>query len=174
MRPVLPKCRMQGLRPQAKSGRSAQGMALIEALVASAVLGIGLAAATRLSLHTLYTASDTRQRTVALALALNAMDCHQSGRTGCALQASSTVQGTTYSLQVQLQTRPGLALEDLLVRVQWPTSGPALGTVGGSLGGGLGGGSGAGSAGQAQPRTGELVGHSSRDAVPVWLGVSLS
>jgi type II secretory pathway pseudopilin PulG len=147
-------------------------MALIEALVASAVLGIGLAAATRLTLHTLHTASDTRQRTVALALALDAMDCHQSGRTGCALQANS-VHGTTYSLQVQARKRPGLDLEDLLVRVQWPTAGPALGTVGGSLGGGFGGGSGAGSAGQAQPRTGELVVYSSRDAVPVWLGVSL-
>jgi type II secretory pathway pseudopilin PulG len=159
--------------PHTPSRRRLQGMALIEALVASAVLGIGLAAATRLTLHTLHTASDTRQRTVALALALDAMDCHQSGRTGCALQVSNTVQGTAYRLQVQLQTRPGLAMEDLLVRVQWPTVGPALGTVSGSLGGGIGGGSGAGAAGQAQPRTGELVVHSSRDAVPVWLGVSL-
>ena len=151
------------------SRRKLQGMALIEALVASAVLGIGLAAATRLTLHTLHTASDTRQRTVALALAMDAMDCHQSGRTGCALQASSTVQGTAYSLQVQLQTRPGLALEDLRVRVQWPTAGPALGTSDH----GSGEGSGASTPGQAQPRMGELVVHSSRDAVPTWLGVSL-
>ncbi len=35
------------------------------------------------------------------------------------------------------------------------------------------GGFGAGSPGQAQPRMGELVLHSSRDAVPAWLGVSL-
>ena len=100
-------------------------MALIEALVASAVLGIGLLAATRLTLYTLNTASDTRQRTVALTLALDAMDCHQSGRAGCPLQTSTTVQGTTYSLQSQVQTRPGLALEDLQVRVQWPAVGPA-------------------------------------------------
>ena len=140
-------------------------MALIEALVASAVLGIGLAAATRLTLHTLLTASDTRQHTVALALALDAMDCHQSARAGCALQDSTPVQGTTYSLQVQLQTRPGLALEDLQVRVQWLTVGPSLGAAGAGLG--------LGSPGQAQPRTGEIVLHSSRDAVPVWLGVSL-
>ena len=151
------------------SRRKLQGMALIEALVASAVLGTGLAAATRLTLHTLHTASDTRQRTVALALALDAMDCHQSGRTGCALQVSSMVQGTAYRLQVQLQTRPGLALEDLRVRVQWPTAGPGLSTSGG----GSGEGAGASSPGQAQPRMGELVLHSSRDAVPVWLGVSL-
>ena len=147
------------------SRRKLQGMALIEALVASAVLGTGLAAATHLTLHTLHTASDTRQRTVALALALDAMDCHQSGRTGCALQVSNTVQGTAYSLQVQVQTRPGLALEDLQVRVQWPAVGPALGAVGGGFG--------AGSPGQVQLRMGELVLHSSRDAVPAWVGVSL-
>jgi hypothetical protein len=140
-------------------------MALIEALVASAVLGIGLAAATRLTLHTLLTASDTRQHTVALALALDAMDCHQSGRAGCALQASTTVQGTTYHLQSRVQTRPGLALEDLQVRVQWPTVGPAMRLTGGGFGGD--------SPGQAQPRMGELTLHSSRDAVPSWLGVSL-
>ena len=140
-------------------------MALIEALVASAVLGIGLVAATRLTLYTLNTASDTRQRTVALTLALDAMDCHQSGRAGCPLHISATVQGTTYSLQSQVQTRPGLALEDLQVRVQWPAVGPALGAVGGGFS--------AGSPGQAQPRIGELVLHSSRDAVPAWLGVSL-
>lgn len=144
---------------------SAQGMALIEALVASAVLGIGLLAATRLTLYTLNTASDTRQHTVALSLALDVMDCHQSGRTGCPLQTSATVQGTTYSLQSQVQTRPGLALEDLQVRVQWPAVGPALGAAEGGLG--------TGSPGQAQPRMGELVLHSSRDAVPAWLGVSL-
>ncbi|WP_295552864.1 hypothetical protein [Limnohabitans sp. Rim8] len=140
-------------------------MALIEALVASAVLGIGLVAATRLTLYTLNTASDTRQHTLALTLALDAMDCHQSGRSGCPLQTSVKIQGTTYSLQSQLQMRPGLALEDLQVRVQWPAVGPALGAVGVGLG--------AGSPGQAQPRIGELVLHSSRDAVPAWLGVSL-
>jgi type II secretory pathway pseudopilin PulG len=140
-------------------------MALIEALVASAVLGIGLAAATRLTLHTLLTASETRQHTVALALALDAMDCLQSSRSGCSLQASTTVQGTTYRIQSQVQTRSGLALEDLQVRVQWPTVGPTLGATGGGFGGN--------STGQAQPRMGELTLHSSRDAVPVWLGVSL-
>jgi type II secretory pathway pseudopilin PulG len=140
-------------------------MALIEALVASAVLGIGLAAATRLTLHSLLTASETRQHTVALALALDAMDCLQSSRSGCSLQASTTVQGTTYRMQSQVQTRPGLALEDLQVRVQWPTVGPAMRLTGGGFGGD--------SPSQAQPRMGELTLHSSRDAVPAWLGVSL-
>jgi len=149
----------------AKTEQSVQGMALIEALVASAVLGIGLAAATRLILHTLHTASDTRQHTVALALALDAMDCLQSVRAGCQLQSVTVVQGTTYRLQSQLQKRPTLALEDLQVRVQWPASVPTLGVSIGSFSGG--------SHGQTQPRTGELVLHSSRDEVPAWLGVSL-
>jgi hypothetical protein len=133
------------------------------------VLAIGLTAATRLTLHTLYIASETRQHTVGLALALDAMDCHQSGRAGCPLQTATTVQGTTYSLYSQVQKRPGLALDDLQVRVQWPAAGPALGAAGA----GLGGGSSEGLPGQAQPRMGELVLHSSRDAVPGWLGVSL-
>ena len=161
MKAASAKCRAPGQPSHANSGRTAQGMALIEALVASAVLGIGLAAATRLTLHTLLTASETRQHT----LALDAMDCLQSSRSGCSLQASTTVQGTTYRIQSQVQTRSGLALEDLQVRVQWPTVGPALGATGGGFGGN--------STGQAQPRMGELTLHSSRDAVPVWLGVSL-
>ena len=165
MKAASAKCRAPGQPPHANSGATAQGMALIEALVASAVLGIGLAAATRLTLHSLLTASETRQHTVALALALDAMDCLQSSRSGCSLQASTTVQGTTYRMQSQVQTRPGLALEDLQVRVQWPTVGPALGATGGGFGGN--------SPGQAQPRMGELTLHSSRDAVPAWLGVSL-
>ena len=169
MKTASSKRRAQVTPPPNLSRRSDQGMALIEALVASAVLGIGLAAATRLTLHTLHTASDTRQRTVALALALDAMDCHQSGRAGCALQASTTVQGTTFNLQSQMQMRPGLALEDLQVRVQWPSVGPALGPALGAAGAGFGG----NSPGQAQPSMGELTLHSSRDAVPAWLGVSL-
>jgi len=158
-----PRIRIWPTRSQSRC--HAQGMVLIEALVASAVLGMGLVAATRLTLHTLHTASDTRQRTVALTLALDAMDCHQSARAGCPLQTSITVQGTTYSLQSHMHTRPGLALEDLQVRVQWPAVAPSLGAAGAASGGGL--------PGQTQPRMGQLVLHSSRDAVPVWLGVSL-
>lgn len=156
-------------RPRhANSACMAQGMALIEALVASLVLAVALTAATRLTLHTLSIASDTRQHTVALALALDAMDCHLSGRAGCTLHNSTTVQGTTYNLQSWVQTRPGWALEDLQVRVQWSALAPALGAAGGSLGGGAG----ADPTGQAQAQSAEIVLHSSRDAVPRWHGVS--
>lgn len=137
-------------------------MALIEALVAAAVLGIGLTGATRLTLHALQTASDTRQFTVAHALAVDAMECHQSGRAGCALNASLSVQGTTYKLQTQLQARAGMGLVDLRIRVQWPavrhpSAGPNIAES---------------TAGTSGAHTGELVLYTSRDEVPAWVGVS--
>lgn len=147
---------------QLRVPRSAgQGMALIEALVASAILGIGLAGATRLTLQTLHIASDTRQHTVAQALGLSAMECHQSGRTGCELQQVTTLQGTRYTVTSLLQARTGLALLDIEVRVQWQsltpaqpsaTSAPSPETVSGQR---------------------QLVLYGSRDEVPAWLGVSL-
>lgn len=142
----------------------ARGMALVEALVASAVLGIGLAGATRLTWHALQTASDTRQHTVAQALGVNAMECLQFGLSPCEMTQEVTVQGTRYTLQSQLRQRADLALLDLEVRVQWSAVGrtPASGPSGVS----------AITGGTAQ-QTGQLVLHSSRDEVPTWLGVSL-
>jgi Tfp pilus assembly protein PilV len=140
-----------------------QGMALIEALVASAVMGIGLAGATRLTLHTLQTAGDTRQQGVATTLGVDAMDCHQSGRALCAMNQAVTVQGTTYNLQSQLSPRADLALIDIEVRVQWPALGRAQSDPNGGA---------AISADSAQGMA-QLILYSSRDQVPTWLGVSL-
>lgn len=142
----------RGCRP------SAQGMALLEALVASAVLGMGLAVAVRLTLHALQTASDTRQHTVAHVLAVSAMECHISARASCELTQEVTVQGTRYSLQSQLRPRAGWALVDIEVRIQWPAVSPVQTS----------------SATEATAqRIGQLVLHSSRDQVPAWVGVSL-
>lgn len=143
-----------------------QGMALLEALVASAVLGIGLAGATRLSLHALQTATDTRQHLVATVLATEAMDCLQSGRSLCQMNQQTTVQGTPYTLSSQLRPRPGLALEDIDVHVHWPIQGQALASEQG-----IKGEQGEQNAGTGQNR-GQLSLHSSRDRVPAWLGVS--
>jgi type II secretory pathway pseudopilin PulG len=137
-----------------------QGMALLEALVASAVLGIGLAGAIRLSLHALQTATDTRQHMVATLLATEAMDCLQSGRSFCEMNLQTTVQGTPYTLSSRLSPRPGLAFEDIEVQVHWPTQGKALASEQGEQ-----------AAGAGQNR-GQLSLHSSRDQVPAWLGVS--
>ncbi len=144
------------MQPQAR--RQMQGMALIEALVASAVLGIGLAGATRLTLYALQTASDTRQHTVAQALALDAMECLQSGRALCEMNREITVQGTRYTLQSQLRPRADLALVDMQVRVHWPAVGRPQTN---------------GQNGAAPQGTSQWVLHGSRDQVPAWVGVSL-
>lgn len=142
-----------------------RGMALMEALVASAVLGIGLAGATRLTLHALQTANDTRQHTVAHTLAVSALECIQAGRTDCALSASPTVQGITYTVRSQWQRHTELPLVDVEVRVQWPKqrltpSGSASPTNSSGT-----------STAAAQP-TDEIVWHTRHDEVPVWVGVS--
>ena len=141
-----------------KPHRNTRGMALIEALVASAVLGIGLAGATRLALHALQTSSDTRQQTVAQTLGVNAMECLQSGRAQCEMNQEVTVQGTRYTLKSQLRPRADLALVDIEVHVQWPAVGRAQAS---------------GQNGATAQQTGQLILHSSRDQVPAWVGVSL-
>ncbi|MBP6277111.1 MAG: prepilin-type N-terminal cleavage/methylation domain-containing protein, partial [Limnohabitans sp.] len=103
-RPVPPEHRSPSFASLPARHR-ARGMALVEALVASAVLGIGLAGATRLTWHALQTATDTRQHTVAQALGVNAMECLQSGLSPCEMTQEVTVQGTRYSLQSQVRQR---------------------------------------------------------------------
>ena len=137
--------------------RKQKGMALVEALVASAVLGLGLAGATRLTLHSLQTASDTRQHSVAHTLALDAMECMQSGRSICNTDQVVTVQGVAYTIKTQSQARVDLALTDLSVRVQWPRWGRPQTTNGQA---------------QGAQNLGQFELHSSRDGVPSWVGVS--
>ena len=68
------------------------GMALIEALVASAVLGVGMLGAVQLTAQGLQTATDTRQRLLAHGLALDAMECHQASRADCPMNDQTTEQ----------------------------------------------------------------------------------
>lgn len=125
-----------------------QGMALIEALVASAVLGIGLLGATQLTLKATQTASDTRERGVAQLLALESMDCARSG-SGCASQDSVQVQGVRYTRVLRSTPSAVPGLQDIQVTVQWAATVPAP----------------AASSGQAS-----LVWHSSASALPGWVG----
>lgn len=104
-----------------------QGMALIEALIASAILGIGLVGATQLALKTLNTASHNRQHTVAQQLAHEAMDCWRAMQAmadpapsaPCIGPDKLQIQGVTYTRQVH--STPGGAgrVTDVLVRVSW-------------------------------------------------------
>lgn len=139
-----------------------QGMALIEALVASAILGIGLMGATQLTLKTLNLASENRQHTVAQHLAQEAMDCLRtqvkSGRALCPEQDSLEVQGVRYERQLRQTPRGDGQLSDLMVRVQWPTTGGRR--------------SGDTSAPSSSGERGHIEWHSSASALPGWLGVS--
>lgn len=127
------------------------GLAMVEALVASAVLGVGMMGAVQLTTQGLQTASDTRQRLLAHGLAMDAMECHQSLRPDCPVNDQTTALATTFKRQVELTPRAGMSLTDITVTVQWPGIAQA------------------GNAGATR----QLVLRSSRAAVPVWVGVSL-
>ena len=126
--------------------RPQQGMALIEALVASAVLGIGLLGATQLTLRALQTSNDTRQRGVAQQLAQEGMDCVLSG-SACPSQDSTEVQGVRYTRQTRVTPRSA-GLQDIEVRVQWASALP----------------------GAHSAEAASLVWHSSVSQIPGWVG----
>lgn len=143
-----------------------QGMALMEALIASAILGIGLVGATQLTLKTLNTATHNRQHTVAQHLAQEAMDCllaqahlmGQSNATACPREETLQVQGVTYTRQARSSPGGTADLIDLQVRVTWPADGPN-GNPSSAVG--------------SRGAPGLVEWHSSVSAVPSWLGVSL-
>ena len=130
-------------------------MALVEALIASTVLSIGLLGAAQLALKSQQTATENRQNTVGQLLALEAIDCLQnqaSNQTAaCPAQLSIVVQGTSYTRQAQ--PLPQGQSTDLLVQVSWPTK---------RLGGA--------SSAQSEP---QITWRSSVSNLPSWVGVSL-
>ncbi|WP_090046825.1 hypothetical protein [Limnohabitans sp. 2KL-27] len=145
-----------------RTASAQQGVALIEALIASAVLGIGLVGATQLTLRTLNTASENRQHTVAQHLAQEAMDCLQvQARTAlavCPPQTLVQVQGVRYQREASSKPRGDGALTDLHVRVQWAAPGRR---------------SAAAADLQSQASSDKSIDwHSSTSALPGWLGVS--
>lgn len=137
-----------------RSAKTQQGVALVEALIASAVLGIGLVGATQLTLKTLNAASQNRQHTVAQHLAQEAMDClHVQARTGTALcppQETLQLQGLSYQRQARSTPRGDGALIDLHVQVQWAAMG----------------------ASKSKASDHRIDWHSSASSLPGWLGVS--
>lgn len=143
-------------------------MALIEALIASAVLGIGLIGATQLTLKTLYTASESRQHTVAQHLAQEAMDCLHARTALCPAQDTIEVQGLRYERRTRRTPRgdglvTGLStaqtpgrVDDLHVTVTWTASGTRTNTDT--------------KANPSDPH--RIEWHSSVSALPGWVGVS--
>jgi Tfp pilus assembly protein PilV len=129
-----------------------QGVALVEALIASAVLAIGLMGAAQLALKSQQTATENRQNTVGQMLALEAMDCLQAHAptAACPAQHSTVVQGTQYTRQAQIS--PQGQSSDLLVQVSWPNR-----RVGGT------------SSAHSDP---QITWRSSVSTLPSWVGVS--
>lgn len=129
-------------------------MALVEALIASAVLAIGLLGAAQLALKSQQTATENRQNTVGQMLALEAMDCLRAQahkpNVACPAQHSIVVQGTRYTRQAQ--TSPQGQTTDLLVQVSWSNR-----RVGGA------------SSDHSDP---QITWRSSVSNLPSWVGVS--
>lgn len=98
---------------------SQTGMALIEALVASAILGVGLLGATQLTLKILQGARENRQHTVAQQLANEAMDCMQKTLTLCAPQEERLIHGVRYTRRAQSTAQGDAFSRDLTVSVTW-------------------------------------------------------
>ena len=139
-----------------------QGLVLIEALVASAILGIGLIGATQLTLKTFKSASENRQHTVAQQLAHEAMMCLRTqAKTGtplCPEQESLEVQGVRYNRNARLIPRGEGQLMDLVVRVQWQAPVRRISTNDNPH--------------LSSSATVQIEWHSSASALTGWLGVS--
>ena len=96
----------------------ARGMAMVEALVASALLAIGLLGATRLSTYALHAALQTRQDMQAHQLAMEALDCAVARLPICPASTERELQGSRYRLALS-RIPLDATLDEIQVQVQW-------------------------------------------------------
>ena len=129
------------------------GMALIEALIAAAILGIGLLGATQLTLKSLHLARENRQHTEAQHLAEEAMDCLRRPQAVCPSEEVIAHQGVLFTRQSQSTFQGDAWSRDLRVRVSWVEDGAQpVKTV--------------------SPPPLQIEWHSRASALPDWVGVS--
>ena len=121
----------------------ASGMAMVETLVAAALLALGLLGASRLTLRALDAAQQTRQMEQAQTLARDALDCALTSDAVCPASTSVIRQGVTYTLQVQ-RVPVAAHLTEVSVQVAWPSPAGAQ----------------------------QLIWYTRRSDMPDWLGVS--
>jgi Tfp pilus assembly protein PilV len=133
------------------------GMALIEALIASAILGIGLLGATQLTLRSLHLARENRQHTEAQHLAQEAMDCLRRSQAVCPSEEVITSQGVLFTRQSQSTFQGDGWSRDLRVRVSWAEENAKPGKT-------------ANPSNSATPQ--QIEWHSRASALPDWVGVS--
>lgn len=150
--PRMPQQSHHSQMSQSAIPRPHQGMALIEALMASAVLGIGLIGAMQLTLKTLYVASENRQHTAAQQLAQEGMDCLLANASPCPVEDLITLQGVRYTRQTHVTPRGTDPINDVKVIVEWLP-----------IGGGL-------SSAAAPVAVRRITWHSSVSTLPHWVG----
>jgi type IV pilus modification protein PilV len=85
--------------------RQAQGFTLIEALVAAALLGLGMMGAISLAMHSLQAVGSSQQQSTALTLAQNTIDCLRSGPTLCTASAALSSTGQMQETQTHRDFR---------------------------------------------------------------------
>jgi len=118
---------------------TARGFTLIEALVAAAVLGLGILGATTLAMHSQNTSSSSRQHITALTLAGNAVECWRSGPALCPASAGLSVggeflsnssrNGTVYTVRSLVTATADPQLQAIQVRVSWRPANDSAGGV---------------------------------------------
>lgn len=116
-------------------GRPQRGVSLLEALVATAVLALGLHGALRLGVQGLQLGQETAEQLQARQLALQMLECHALPWPDCSAERSLLLQGTRYSVTLIRQAGTVQGVERLQARVQWqgvlpPVPGAAAGTAG--------------------------------------------
>ena len=135
------------------------GMALIEALIASAILGIGLLGATQLTLRSLHLARENRQHTEAQHLAQEAMDCLRRSQAVCPSEEVITSQGVLFTRQSQSTFQGDGWSRDLRVRVSWAEENAKPGKT-------------ANHSNSTTTPPQQIEWHSRASALPDWVGVS--
>ena len=114
---------------KAVADRSIQrGYTLVEALVAAALLGLGISGVTTLALNTWQAASASRQQATALVLAQNTLDCLRSGPSLCPVAVSNeettaTQFGTVYKVRSQSSSTAQANLTAWQIIVTWQPTG---------------------------------------------------
>lgn len=97
------------------------GMALVEAMVASAVLAIGMLGAARLGLHAQASLQETRALAHAQSLASQALDCALAVQSSCP-NTSTLHAGMRYTVSVE-RSDLGSGLQALQATVEWAPEG---------------------------------------------------